>query len=194
MSAFPVSPLSRCFSCKKRIHTDCVTSTRPNPRTKWKMSSAAGGHEWPGSTLQFCPACHVINNAYTQNENEFIKPYETSMDKLILCGFKPGTGVWEKPEMLQTIKLGQEQMVYSLVEVPDQKFYEEIINRVVNRFFKSGSQKLKYTKKQVETGKKKRKPPRVPAFLPKRWVVFEEPTAIILPDEGPNCGPITCLE
>eukprot|EP00978_Attheya_sp_CCMP212_P028638 scaffold99516_cov42-Attheya_sp.AAC.1 len=56
MSAFPVSPLSLCFSCKKRIHTDCVTSTRPNPRTKWKMSSAAGGHEWPGSTLQFCPA------------------------------------------------------------------------------------------------------------------------------------------
>eukprot|EP00978_Attheya_sp_CCMP212_P013399 scaffold33699_cov31-Attheya_sp.AAC.2 len=88
MSAFPVSPLSLCFSCKKRIHTDCVTSTRTNPRTKWKMTLAAGGHEWPGSTLQFCPACHLINNAYTQNENEFIKPYETVVEKLILCGFK----------------------------------------------------------------------------------------------------------
>ena len=92
--------------------------------------------------------------------------------------------------------------IFDSVEVPDSAFYKDIITAVIKKFFDSGTQKLSYTKKPVITARQKSmkksvkipKKYKKPNFAAKKWIIFEEPTAIVLPNEDPNCGPITCLE
>ena len=99
-------------------------------------------------------------------------------------------------------KFGLVRILDSLEE-PTKDFYNKMVLSVLTSLkFYDGKKpkKTRYISKFIRQNPnpKKKQTPKIPAdpykeLNDKRWVVFEDPKAILLVG-GPDCGPITCLE